>query len=70
MSTAMPAAAHEYFLQLATEARRLRRPVAVDSGPLIDYLSDLEPTAPLLDILLQDLSITVVISTITLCEAV
>jgi PIN domain nuclease of toxin-antitoxin system len=62
------AGARAYIAQLGNEARRTGRPITVDSGPLIDFLSDLEPVATLLDVLLRDASLNVVLSAITLSE--
>ncbi|MGH2558755.1 MAG: PIN domain-containing protein [Thermomicrobiales bacterium] len=58
-----------YLAQLGAEARRTGRPIALDSGPLIDYLSDLEPVSSLLDVILRDPTVDVVLSAITLSEA-
>ena len=47
-----------------------RRPLSFDSGPLIDYITRVEPVTSLLRSVLLDPSVPVVISTISLAEIV
>lgn len=57
-------------MSLAPVARQSGRPICFDSSPLIDYVTRLQPITTLLDIVLQNRTPLVIISTITLTEAV
>jgi len=63
-------AAARYLEGLALQARRDNRPICFDSAPLIDFLAGQQPTAGLVRPLLDDPSLQVVLSTVTLAEAV
>lgn len=46
------------------------QPICLDSGPLIDYVAQQQPTTSLLEPMLLDPAVSIVISTITVTEAV
>lgn len=47
-----------------------RRPICLDTGPLIDYIGNQEPTASLIEPVLMEPRVRIVISTISLAESV
>jgi hypothetical protein len=64
------AGARAQLVAIAQAAERSGRPICFDSGPLIDYIANLQPIPSLLDIVLQSATPMVIVSTVTLAEIV
>jgi len=57
-----------YVARLVAESVQTRRPIVVDSATLIDFLSNKEPVADLIDSILSHSQAAKVLSTISLAE--
>lgn len=59
-----------YVDHLAAEAQAASRPICLDTTAVIAYLTSAQPVAPLIERLIEDPGLPIVVSTITLAEAV
>jgi PIN domain nuclease of toxin-antitoxin system len=66
----LSAGARQYVDAIAASARAQGRPICLDTAALIAYVAWEEPAAVIVEPLLSDSSLRVVISTLTLAEAV